>query len=142
MYASKDDLVTRFGAEVIAGLVTRDDDDEASSEARLDGALTDASNEIDSYLRGRYTLPIATTSTTLKRCAIDLAFYNLHENQVTELVEKRHDDWIKWLVGVSKGTINLDVAIEPPPDGGAVPVIDGGAVEFKHTRPAVFGEQY
>jgi phage gp36-like protein len=142
MYATKDDMISRFGLNEVTGIVLEGNDTEVDVDVILGDALADAASEIDSYLRSRYNLPITTASTSLKRCATDLAFYNLHKNRLTDLVEKRHDDWIKWLVGVSKGMIALDVAIDPPADGAAVPVLDGGSVEFQHTRPAIFGGPY
>lgn len=144
MYASRDDLITRFGAEALAMLAVRHADGEElpGHDQVLDDALTDAHHEIDSYLRARYTLPLVPNGNTLQRCALDLAFYNLHENQVTELVEKRRDDWIKWLKDVAKGLVYLDVILPVPGDGSAVPVVDGGLVEFQSTRDAVFGKPY
>jgi len=144
MYASKDDLMTRFGAEALAVLAMRhaDGEDTPDTDKVLDDALTDAHHEIDSYLRARYTLPIVTNGNALQRCALDLTFYNLHESQVTELVEKRRDDWIKWLKDLAKGTVYLDVILPVPDNGSAVPVADGGMVEFQPTRAAVFGRPY
>ena len=144
MYATKDDLVTRFGADALASLAIRhaDGEDEPDQDKVLNDALLDAHNEIDSYLRARYILPLTTDSNTLQRCALDLTFYNLHENQCSELVENRRDAWIKWLKDIVKGLVHLDVVLPMPDDGSAVPVADGGMVEFKPTRKAVFGEVY
>lgn len=142
MYATKEDLQSRFGAGTIDQLATHQDDAGPDVETVIADALADAGTVIDSYLRARYSLPLASTSSTLKRCALDLAFYNLHENHTTDLVQKRYDDWIKWLVKVNKGEVLLDAIVPPPEDGSAVPVIDGGAVEFKYARPAVMGESY
>jgi phage gp36-like protein len=57
---------------------------QAVDEARLQVALQDADAEIDSYLHGRYVLPLVGTTglpmptpQVLVRCACDIAIYRL-----------------------------------------------------------------
>ena len=60
MYATRQDMISRFGEEEIRLLTDRDGSAGAIVDAVLDQVLADASAEIDGYIGGRYRLPLVT----------------------------------------------------------------------------------
>ena len=133
MYATATDLVTRFGIEELTQLTNREPYETITPEMLQKGlggedlsgytpeqqtaitaavgvvtrALDDARAEIDSYLTGRFTLPLASVPRLLSRTAADMARYGLHENQVTETVRQRYKDATSFLKDVAAGRADL-----------------------------------
>lgn len=156
MYATATDLLDRFDAEEIAQradratprLVTADllklaaaagnissytTAEQAAATAALaivNRALTDASDAIDGYLAGRYTVPLANPSQAIARYVCDMARYYLFDDHATETVQKRYDAALKYCDGVAAGKIalGLNAADETPPSGGTVEMISDGTV--------------
>lgn len=85
-------------------------------------ALVRASAEIDGYLVGRYTLPLAAIPANLVGFACDIARYRLYDDRATEQVTKRYDDAIKYLKSVATGAISLAPSAANVP----VPAAGGG----------------
>ena len=148
-YATATDLLTRFDAAEIAQRVDRlvprvvtaellrdvaaanplsDYTDEEAAQAGVamivvDRALRDAADTINSYISGRYSLPLSPVPPVLERIACDLARYYLYDDQVTEPIKQRHDDCIKVLRDVQAGRVQLGADA----DSGAQPVSTGAA---------------
>ena len=99
---------------------------------KVDRALADARNTIDSYIAGRYTLPLSTVPQVLTRIACELARYYLYDDQITDTVKQRYDANIKFLVGVASGDVKLGVDAE---SGSSWPAAPAPSC----TRPAAFG---
>ena len=121
-YATQQNLTDRFGATELIQLTDRANTGLIDVTV-LNQALADADSQIDGFLAGRYALPLASMPKILVQTACDLARYNLYKDAVTELVQKRHDDAIKFLtlVGQGKISLGLDVALQlPPATGGPV----------------------
>ncbi len=119
LYASAQNLVDRFGDEIVQ--LTDRDGLGVVDQARAEQALADASATIDSYLRPRYRLPLASVPTRLVNLACDIARFLLqHGGQriPTEQAEKAHDRAISFLKDVSKGVadLGLDAAGAPAPE--------------------------
>ena len=70
-------------------------------------ALQDADDCINSYLSGRYTLPLAPVPAVLERVACELARYFLYDDQVTDPIKDRYTANLKWLYDVAKGAVSL-----------------------------------
>jgi phage gp36-like protein len=111
-YASIDDLDTLgVTMEALADI-------EAPPKAT---ALVDASDVMNGYLRGRYTLPLLAVSGDFKRYCLAIAVYDLlsargynPEAGADGNIRDRYLDAIKWLEGVRDGKINPDVADSSP----------------------------
>ncbi|EGF92426.1 hypothetical protein ABI_08620 [Asticcacaulis biprosthecium C19] len=110
MYAVLSDLQTRFTTDALiqltdeAGLGTIDQD-------KIDGALVDATNEINAYVAAKYDVAsLVLPEPNLTRYCCDLAYYYLHKDEVPEPVRKRYEDAIKWLTRLSRGEIKLTTA--------------------------------
>lgn len=107
MYATRADLERRFSQSEISNLASMQ-----SSAMAVDDALQDASEEIDSYLHGIYTLPLPNTPNNLSRICCDIARYRLYFQQPTEEVTKRYDDAVKFLQRVQDGKATLAILDE------------------------------
>jgi len=122
-YCTRQDMVDRFGEQELIDLTDRGTPPLGIIDsAVLDGAISDASAEIDGYLAGRYELPLASVPSVLKRIACDLARYHLYDDAASEHVAKRYDDAIRFLRAVGRGEISLGVDA-----AGAEPQVVNGA---------------
>lgn len=107
-YATRDDMVARFGEREVLTLTDRafagliDD-------AVLSDALGMAANEIDGYIAGRYPLPMATPPRVLAGFACDIARYRLcgAGTQTTDEIRDRYRDAVRFLEHVAAGRVSL-----------------------------------
>lgn len=116
MYATRDDLVARFGEAEIANLEAMQTQPDAVNEA-----LQDASEEIDSYVAVAYELPLPLIPSTLKRVACNIARYRLYFQQPTEEVEKRYESEVKYLQRIADKKAVLPVLDEEDKPTGELP---------------------
>ena len=110
MYATHDDLISRFGELAIAELESMHND----GLLAVTNALSDASEKMNSYLSIRYKTPMNKTE-HLKLVCADIARYLLYMNEPTDEVEARYKEAIKWLQDVGAGKANVTFA-EPLTD--------------------------
>lgn len=128
-YATLDDLVTRFGADNIAALTTRDigADPDTSVAAT---ALDDASQMIDSYLAGRYQLPLNPVPQVVVRWCCDIARFLLSTDQASDAIKALYNAAVQALAAAQAGRLTLEAAaVDTPTTGGAV-LIAGPARMF------------
>lgn len=112
-YATKQNLIDRFGAEELIQLTDRATPPAGViNDTVLNQALADADAEADGYLGARYTLPLASVPLALKRIAADIARYRLYDNRATDEVRQRYEDAVKFLRDVSRKEATL--GIDPP----------------------------
>ena len=72
-------------------------------------ALEDASQTIDSYLAGRYTLPLNQVPAVLERHCCYIARYFLEKNRATAQAREDYEDSIRYLEKAAAGTISLGI---------------------------------
>lgn len=126
-YATQQNLVTRFGADELIQLT--DLNNVGSIDAAVIAvALADADAEINSYLAGRYNLPLTQVSAELVRLACDIARYRLFDVRATEAVKVRYDDAIKKLRDIGKGlaSLGIDEVGHAIAAAGDVQMVSGG----------------
>lgn len=104
MYATRNDLEARFGEEEVQELEMMQ-----SVGNSIEEAIQDASEEIDSYIAVRYTLPLPSIPSTLKRVACNIARYRLYFQQPIEEVENRYKAEIDFLKRVADGKAVLNI---------------------------------
>lgn len=104
LYATPEGLVKRYGEQSIKTLATSTDSPKVAE------ALEDASQTIDSYLAGRYTLPLKNVPAVLERHCCYIARYFLEKNRATEQARRDYDDSIRYLEKVANGTISLGIS--------------------------------
>lgn len=119
-YCTQADLIERFGEAEITQLSDRAGGGELDS-AVIASAIDDADAEIDGYLSGRYALPLASVPAVMVRLACDIARYYLFGHDVTDLVKKRYDQAVAYLVKIATGVIGLGPE-DPGPDSGTASV--------------------
>lgn len=126
-YATRTGLETRYGALEVAQR------ESALEAGALDRALVDADAEADSYLGGRYSVPISPVPDNLARVACQIARYRLLGESESERARQDYDDAIRFLRDVRAGRADLlDVSPKVGADGTA-------AVSFANGRARVFG---
>ncbi|AXV78890.1 MULTISPECIES: gp436 family protein [Ralstonia solanacearum species complex] len=121
-YCTQADLVREFGAVELVQLTDRDEPPTGEIDAeRVAKAIETAAAEINVYLEGRYSLPLASVPTVLRRVAVDMARYFLHID-ITEdhPVAQRYARQVKLLRGIADGTLSLGLdtsgAVQTPAD--------------------------
>lgn len=124
-YTTLQGLVDRFGSDAVV-LASDRVGAGAADTAAVDQAVVDASDEIDSYLAARYTLPLASVpGVLLERLAADIALYRLSfdSGTLTDEKRRRYEDAVRLLQAIAKGTASLGPAgssdAPPPAAGGA-----------------------
>lgn len=106
-YATQQDIIDKYGE---AELVVSSDHNLIGEvdTAVVNRALVDAGDEIDTYLAGRYTLPLNPVPPVLKPLAVDIALYKMSTAPaVTEEKRKRYDDALGLLKMIARGEISL-----------------------------------
>lgn len=137
VYGSIQALIDRFGERELIQISDRTGQADGVDDAVANRALEDAGAEIDGYLAGRYTLPLSTVPRVLVNVACDIARYRLYDDRVTEAVQKRYEDAIKFLTLVSTGKVGLglDTNTAPVPSTGG-PAMDTSERVFSQDRLA------
>lgn len=117
MYATEADLEKRFGKRQLDELKTMhieymDDGETPKPIDAVNVALQDATEEINGYIGGRYSLPLPNVPSNLNRIACDIARYRLYFEQPTEHVTKLYDDAIAFLKRVQDKKADLQIIDE------------------------------
>lgn len=120
-YCTQQNMIDRFGSEELIQLTDRANVGVIDATV-LTQAIDDASSEIDSYLAGRYALPLATIPTALTRIACSMARYHLYDDAATEAVRQRYEDAVKFLRSVGTGQLDMGLSAS-----GDRPVAAAGA---------------
>ena len=109
-YCTVADMTARFG-EIELAQLTDLDDRETVNAVTVQAAITDASGEIDSYLAGRYALPISDALPDMLRAGcMDLARYRLYDDHPPDVVKARRADFVTWLNRVAIGHVQLPLS--------------------------------
>jgi len=113
-YASQQDLINRVGEDELLVAADRDRDGVIDS-AVVEGALEDASAEIDSYLAQVYALPLPSVPRLINRLACDIAFHRLspEADTATEYRRSRYDEAVSLLKKLAKREITLGMPQAP-----------------------------
>ncbi|WP_417594981.1 gp436 family protein [Oceanospirillum sp.] len=107
-YCTRAELENRFGSSDIADL-------EYGRPGAVDAAITGASSLIDSYVAGRYALPLAEVPPVLANAALDLVRYAL-DVAPSDVVIQRRADAVKFLEALAQGRATLGVSQESEPE--------------------------
>ena len=108
MYATEADLKTRFGAQVIEELkLGREGGADPIDVVQV--ALQDAEEEINGYIGSRYSLPLASAPSNLKRIACDIARYRLYTEEPLEHITKLYEEAVNFLKLVATNKAHLQI---------------------------------
>lgn len=114
-YATAQDMMARYPNRDLVQLSNEDPAATTANSAALQQALDDASAEIDSYLEGRFAMPLANPPAVLNRLACDIAMYRLQAlRPLHDLADarKRYEDAVAFLLETAKGTVTLGLAAD------------------------------
>jgi phage gp36-like protein len=129
-YASRQDMIDRFGQQELMELTDRNNLG-VIDDAVLNSSIADADAEVNTYLAGRYALPLTTTLPILTRFAADIARYQLYGTRASEQVLQRYKDAIAFFKSVANGTASLGLdalSAEIPVQSGDVQVVSSPRV--------------
>ena len=139
-YIDGDALRLRVTATAYVGIFD-DDNDGAVDEDAVEQCIRDAEAYVNGYLRGIYTLPLASVPDQVRRIALDVAeAYAYQRNgtyarrDATALFERVRDE----LKDIRKGIIRLDVMGTPEPAANQVGGPRSGNPDAPDPLPAVF----
>lgn len=119
MYATRDDMVKRFGEKEVIVLTDREYTGQID-DVVLTEALASAGVEIDGYIGGRYPLPLETPPKILCGYTCDIARYRLcgSGTRMTDDIRDRYRDAVRFLELAATGKVTLGGM----PGGGPAPV--------------------
>jgi phage gp36-like protein len=119
-YATASDMIARFGsAELIRMTTPEGAAMEAIDADAVARALAEASDKIDSYLRTRYAVPLASVPSAIAGCCMRMARYDLARGpnrEPTEQMRRDNDSDVKWLENIARGMVTLDGIVPASPD--------------------------
>ncbi len=124
-YAQVSDIQMIAPAQDLIDL-TDDANTGSADTAVITQFLSDASELIDDYLRGRYALPFVAVPGLLMRICRDITLYRLYSRRIRinppEAITDANNRAYKLLDRIQNGDIVLGVADAPPdtPDTGAI----------------------
>ena len=129
-YATAQDVINRYPNRDLVQLTNEDPTATTVNTTPITQALTDASAEIDGYIEGRFTLPLADPPAVLNRLATDIAMYRLQSLRPLHDLEdarKRYDDAVAMLSKVAAGELTLGLAADgkEPPVAASVETVEG-----------------
>jgi len=112
MYCTVDDILTVMGAADIGQLSNDTGSDEVDTDI-VDAVISSVSDQIDSYLRSRYSLPILAEQVppALRDVAVVLCKYRLWTRRLEDAPQGLKDDKaaaLAYLSQVQKGSVILD----------------------------------
>lgn len=123
IYATKQDIIDRYGEDLLLRIADRDNDDTIDDTA-VTKALADQADEIDVYLSARCDLPLTTVPGVLKRLNVDMAVYQLAGDEVQEHQQKRYENAVNLLIRISKGEVKLGLPEESQPEESETMAVD------------------
>lgn len=123
MYATKQDLINKFGEREVIALTDREPYQHAVNDTVLNEAIVAVSAEIDSYISPRYPVPLNPVPKIIAFMACDMVRYYLTGAAATETdpIAMRYKNAIKFLVNVGEGKVTLGGM---PNNAGVAPTVD------------------
>lgn len=130
-YCTQTDMLEQIDEDILIDL-TDDADAGIVDAGTVTRAIADADAEIDSYCGKRYAVPFSTVPAIIRKVSVEIAIYNLYGRRrgAPEDREKRYNNAVRLLSGVSKGDVSLG---ENDPDGSPP---ETRAPEMATTNPA------
>ena len=132
-YAVLNDLITRFGEDELIQLTDRDGLG-SFDNGTLDTLLEESSALIDSYLMGRYALPLLPVPKQLVGLCCDLARYALFPDAASPIIKDRHSAAMAQLRDLAAGRARLDVVLPPALPAGRVVAVSGERLFARGSR--------
>mgnify|MGYP001765960051 CR=1 FL=1 len=111
MYATPADLIAKYGeTEIVRLSGGRDAGGLVLDQARVEAAIADATATVDSYLRARYAVPLASPPREVVLAVLVLARHELAHGDgrgPTEQMIEARKETIRWLERVGAGSVKI-----------------------------------
>lgn len=109
MYCTVKDIIDDLTEKVLAQL-SNDNDPNVINNGIVSKYISDVTQIIDGYLRGRYELPLTKEHSILKKICIDIVKYELYKRRgkVFDNIQNFYQDGIATLEKIQKGMIILN----------------------------------
>lgn len=121
MYATQQDMIDRFGEDVLIELTDRTNTPASSIDATVIAtALNDASVLADGYLKPVLQLPLSVVPDVLVKIVADIALYYLYGDKADKesAVTRHYNEAIETLEKVAKGLIQISTGAQTPEAAG------------------------
>lgn len=107
-YCTESDITKQLPGDRLIEL-TDDNNDGDADTGIIDQAIADADAEIDSYLAGRYIVPVSPVPDVVKKLSVDISIWNLYSRRsvADETRKERYKAAIEMLKLVAKGQVTL-----------------------------------
>ena len=122
MYATLEDLRARYGDDELIQISDLDGAADAIDAGRVERAISVATDQVESYLRKRYTVPLTTVPVSIVEAVCVLARHWLASNgrtMPTEQMNRERDAQLRWLRDLASGLTSLEGASEVKASPGA-----------------------
>lgn len=129
-YTTLDALINAYGEREITDLTDRDRDGTLNVEV-VSAAIEQTDMVINGYLRGRFTVPLATTPGLISTCAKHICRYFLSEDLATDRIKEDYERALRWLGEIRDG--KLDPGID---QDNAAPEVTSGSPRHRSSGPA------
>lgn len=110
-YATVQNMIDAFSEQEMVDITDKTGSGVIGAAEML-AALESADAEIDSYLAGRYPVPLTPVPRVIMLWACEIARYRLYKSKPLDAVVERYKAAIRSLENVAKGVIKLGA--EPP----------------------------
>lgn len=112
-YSIEADVTSKI-PEADVALLTDDADGDVIDSAKVDEAIERADDMVDSYIRGRFEVPLDPTPPLIKRISTNLAIFELYERKlnliVPENIQRLRDNAVGDLVKIQEGKIAIEIS--------------------------------
>jgi phage gp36-like protein len=124
-YAVLQDLIDRYGSSEMTQLTDRTG--AGTPDAQVCArALQDATDMIDGYVAGRYSVPLNPVPGNVSRICSDIARFYLWKDQASEAVMALYKSAMAVLAGIQSGAITLESSsVDTALSGDAVTLVGG-----------------
>jgi len=127
MYCTIEDI-RRYVAENELTELTDDQSAGSVDTDIVDGIITDAADEVNSYLQARYTVPLASVPRFISQLTIDIAIYRLYKRRfamaMPESLERSYQNALKNLRLIQKGDVSIGAVIGEGEQSPAPPAMN------------------
>lgn len=121
-YSTQADVINQLPEEHV-GHLTNDTDGNSINSTVLSSAIEFADSLIDSYLRGKHSVPFTTAPPLIKHISVDLAVWRLYSRRNIPWLDEDtsynyiRKEAIKQLEEIRKGVILIDTPDDTPNTG-------------------------
>lgn len=116
-YITREDIEGRIPTDELTMTTDDDANSQVPDNALLDTFIADTNALINTYLRGRYTLPLTEVPEELIAPAVAIVRYKLRSRteSVTQEITDGYNAAISWLKDIAAGRASLEIAEEDEP---------------------------